>query len=79
MMRFTINHQKWKIMVTRPDSLHLRRMDNSFALASCDNKTRTIYLSTDIKEYDLRDVIIHEIVHAILFSYDINITASDNE
>ena len=49
------------------------------ALGACDKPSLTIYLNENLKGKKLQDVICHEIVHATLFSYNINLTYDNEE
>lgn len=45
----------------------------------CDNYTKTIYLANNLKGYKLKKVLCHELVHAAMFSYDIQISNLEEE
>lgn len=76
---FEINGINWAVIRTSPNHPHLRRSDGSYTIGACDNDTRTIYLSNQIEGSRLQKVLAHEITHAAMFSYDVNITVEQEE
>lgn len=76
---FNINGVDWEIKLVSPNHPKILRNDGSTALGSCDNTTRTIYMSDTIPQYKLKKVLCHEIVHAAMFSYHINISIEQEE
>lgn len=49
-------------------------MDNGDrTIGVCDDKSKTIYLSDQLKRRKLKKVLCHEIVHAAMFSYDVEL------
>ena len=76
---FNINGIDWGIKLVSPNHPKLKRSDNSFALGSCDNNTRLIYISESVPEGKLKKVLCHEIVHAAMFSYGIILTIDQEE
>lgn len=76
---FNINGIDWGIKLVSPNHPKLKRTDRTYALGSCDNTTKLIYISDIIPEYKIKKVLCHEITHAAMFSYDINITIDQEE
>lgn len=66
-------------MVCSPHHPALKRSDDSFTLGSCDNNNKTIYISDNLNERYQWKVVCHEIVHAVMFSYDINLNQKQEE
>ena len=66
-------------MVCSPHHPALKRSDDSFTLGSCDNNNKTIYISDNLNEQYQWKVVCHEIVHAVMFSYDINLNQKQEE
>lgn len=75
---FKINNVEWNILFVPPHHPELRMPDGSFTLGSCSNITKTIYLSFDLN-YKLQKVLCHELVHATLFSYNIQLNSIQEE
>lgn len=76
---FNINGVDWGIKLVSPNHPKLKRTDRTYALGSCDNTTKLIYISDIVPEYKIKKVLCHEITHAAMFSYDINITIDQEE
>ena len=55
-------------------------MDNGeFTIGVCDDNTKTIYLSNLLKGEKLKQVLCHEIVHAAMFSYNVELGYEQEE
>ena len=76
---FNINGIDWKIKLTSSNHPKLKRNNSSIALASCDDTTKTIYISDIVPIWKIKKVLCHEIVHASMFSYNINLTIDQEE
>lgn len=74
-----INGVVWKVILVIPFHPKLQRNDKIFALGSCDFFTKTIYISKDIKSSYLKKVLSHELVHAFMFSYNIDLDSEQEE
>ena len=71
---FIINNIYWKLAYVSADFPLLQRMDGSFTIGACDNLTRTIYINENLQEELLKKVLCHEITHAAMFSYNVDLT-----
>lgn len=49
------------------------------ALGVCDKTTQTIYIDKTLPRYKIKDVLYHEIVHAMMFSYGVDLTYDEEE
>ena len=76
---FLINNIYWKLAFVSPDYPLLRRVSGDFSIGACDNLTRTIYINETLKGKLLKKVLCHEIVHAAMFSYNVNLTIEQEE
>lgn len=76
---FTINNVKWNIKFV--PSLHpmLYRSDGSITVGMCDNETRTIYIDSTLSGQFLKKVLCHELTHAAMFSYGIELSIEQEE
>lgn len=74
-----MNGIEWDVVITSPTHPLLQRSNGSYALGSCDNNYRTIYLNQFIPTDKLLKVLCHEITHAAMFSYDVNLTLDQEE
>lgn len=76
---FTINDVIWLLKFVAPDNDMLRRRDGSLAIGMCDNNLRTIFVNETLRGTKLKKVLSHELVHAAMFSYGIEITLEQEE
>ena len=76
---FNMNGYRWEVIITSPSHPCLRRSNGSYALGSCDNNCKTIYLNEFIPTDKLLKVLCHEITHAAMFSYNVNLNLDQEE
>lgn len=76
---FKINGDEWKILFVPPNSIQLARSDGQRTLGVCDNDTKTIYINNSLNNTFLQKVLCHEITHAAMFSYGIELTLEQEE
>lgn len=76
---FEINHVPWKIKLVSSNHPKIKRSDGSYALGSCDDTTHTIYINELVSDNKLKKVLCHEITHAAMFSYQINLNIDQEE
>ena len=74
-----INNKEWDVRFVRPLHDKLQRDDGFYTIASCDNLHQIIYINKELKGYRLRKALIHEITHAFIFSYNIDLTDYEEE
>ena len=71
---FLINNIYWKLALVSPDYPLLQRITGDFSIGACDNLTRTIYINETLRGDLFKKVLCHEITHAAMFSYNVNLT-----
>lgn len=76
---FQVNQQKWDVRIVHPTHFKLRRSDGSFSIGVCDDNDKVIYMSGAINGILFREVLCHEITHAVLFSYNISLSYNQEE
>ena len=76
---FIINGVLWRVVDVSPTHPVLRRQDGSLSVGACDNPTKTIYLSAALSGAFKRKVICHEVTHAAMFSYGVQMTLAQEE
>ena len=76
---FLINNVYWKLSIVPANFPLLQRSDGGFALGSCDSLTRAIYINENIHGNLLKKVLCHEITHAAMFSYNIDLSIDQEE
>lgn len=74
-----INGEEWNILAVPPNNEKLYRRDGSLSVAACDDADKIIYINCLLKGNFLKKVICHEITHAAMFSYDVNLTIDQEE
>lgn len=68
-----INGELWRVRLVPPQHPILYRNGNP-AIGCCDDITKTIYISNMISQSLMKKVLCHEIVHAAMYSYDVEIS-----
>ena len=68
-MNVNINGVSWKIIYTS-DYDYLKRSDGVITLGVTDVRLKTIYVYSNLSSYMRRKVLIHELTHAFIFSYN---------
>lgn len=76
---FTINGMVWKVRFVPPNNSALIMPDGAKAAGMCDSNTRTLYIDRTIHGSYLKEVLSHEIVHAGLFAYGIELDYETEE
>lgn len=76
---FLINNIYWKLALVSPDFPLLRRGSGEYSIGACDNLTRTIYINNTLNGKLLKKVLCHEIVHAAMFSYNVDLSLEQEE
>ena len=62
-----------------PSHPQLQRSDGSYALGVCDNDVKIIYLNSMLEPSMVEKVLTHEITHAAMFSYNVNLSWKQEE
>ena len=76
---FLINNVYWKLSVVPADFPLLMCLDGTYTLGSCDSLMRTIYINENIQGSLLKKVLCHEITHAAMFSYGVDLSLDQEE
>lgn len=71
MNSFIMNGIFWRVETVDPDSPYLIDRTNQFRLATTDPKTHRVYLSSYIPTDMIDRVLVHELGHCVIFSYDL--------
>lgn len=66
------NNILWRIYFVPKDSFYLLKGDNTYSLGVCDADNKNIYINKDINSSLIKKVIVHELCHALLYSYNIS-------
>lgn len=76
---FLINNIYWKLAFVSPDFPLLMRPNGEYSVGACDNLTRTIYINDTLYGDFLKKVLCHQITHAAMFSYNVNLSIEQEE
>lgn len=76
---FTINNEEWGVKIVAPSHHKLIRSDGTSSIGSCDDKTKTIYINETLEPYLMKKVLCHEITHAAMFSYNVELSLDQEE
>ena len=71
---FLINNVYWKLAFVSSEFPLLQKPNGEFSIGACDNLTRTIYLNENLQGALLKKVLCHEITHAAMFSYNVELS-----
>ena len=75
----TINGERWRVLLVSPLHPQLQRSDGSWTIGACDDYMKTIYLSEDLSQRLMKKVLAHELTHAAMFSYNVEISHDQEE
>ncbi len=76
---FKLNGETWNIIYTSTFHPKLIKRDGTLALGSCDYLTRNIYINENLSLYQTKKVLCHEVTHAAMFSYNVNLSEEQEE
>lgn len=74
-----INRRLWRIFFVSADHPVLLTSSGTYTLGVCDGNENAIYISLGLPRTKLKKVLCHEIVHAAMFSYNVNMTIEQEE
>ena len=57
----------------------LYRSDGSLSIGACDNLEKAIYLNEELPLNKLKKVLCHELTHAAIFSYGVDLSLQQEE
>lgn len=74
-----INGVRWRVRLVSPAHPLLLTPWRTHALGVCDKVTQTICIDETLPRGLLEIVLCHELVHAFMFSYDVDLTYNEEE
>lgn len=74
-----INGEEWRIILVSPFDPVLQRSDLGYTLGVCDDVLKTIFINNELSQKYIWKVLCHELTHAAMFSYNINLTLEQEE
>mgnify|MGYP005610541805 FL=1 len=74
-----INGVRWRVRLVSPAHPLLLTPWKTHALGVCDKITQTICVDKTLSPHLLKEVLCHELVHAFMFSYAIDLSYEEEE
>lgn len=74
-----VNGVEWSVRLVAPLHPMLLTPWQTHALGVCDKVTQTIYIDKTLQPAQFKQVLCHEIVHAVMFSYGILLSYDEEE
>lgn len=74
-----INGEIWRVLLVSPNHPQLQRTDGSWSIGACNDFTKSIYLNEELNTYMLKKVLCHELTHAAMFSYNVELSLEQEE
>lgn len=73
-LKFEINGEDWVVQFVSPYNPYLVRLDGrGYTLGTCDDLLKIIFINERLPEEQVRKVLGHELTHASMFSYNIDL------
>ena len=68
-------------MIVLTSTIHpkLIRSNVTFSIGSCDDESKTIYINENLSPERMKKVLCHEITHAAMFSYNVELNVQQEE
>lgn len=76
---FKINNTVWLLKFVPSNHSMLKRGDGSLALGMCDANLKTIFINETLHGSHLKKVLCHEMTHAAMFSYGVDLSLEQEE
>lgn len=76
---YLINGKNWYVVKIRANNSILRRSDGSRTVGACNKNNRVIYISDCLYGAFLKKVLLHELSHAYMFEYNVNLSVKEEE
>ena len=74
-----INGEEWRIALVAPLDPVLRRSDGNYTIGVCDDIVKTIFINKELNQKYIQKVLCHELTHAAMFSYNVELTLDQEE
>lgn len=76
---FTINGEYWCIVLVMPYDVALLMPNGDFAIGACNDAAKTIYISNELYGEEFERTLCHELVHAAMFAYNVELGYEEEE
>ena len=78
-MTFYMNNYRWEVVTVSSTSKWLRRSDGVLTLGVTDCNEMIVFISQHLRGSLFRKVLLHELTHAWMFSYDYKLPIEQEE
>ena len=70
-----INGEIWRVLLVSPEHHNLWvEKEHRYAIGVCDDNQKTIYMDETLEDGYLKKVLAHELTHAAMFSYNVDLS-----
>ena len=76
---FKINGETWRVVLVPPAHPGLLKRDGGYTIGVCDDTQKTIYINQNLDNTLFKKVLCHELTHAAMFSYDVELSLEQEE
>lgn len=74
-----INGEDWSIYFTSPNHPMLLLSNGNYTIGACDNNSKAIYICGGLPSTLTKRVLCHELTHAAMFSYGVELSLEQEE
>ena len=67
-----INGEGWRVLLVSANHPELRRNDGTYSIGVCNDNHKSIYIYEFLEPNMMKKVLAHELTHAAMFSYNID-------
>ena len=62
-----------------PDHPQLMRSDGTYSIGACNDALKTVYINEELNDFYIKKVLCHELTHAAMFSYNVDLSLEQEE
>ena len=74
-----INGEEWRVLLGSPFHPLLSMPNGDYAIGACDDPSKTIIINENLKPYYMKKTLCHELTHAAMFSYNVDLNYQQGE
>ena len=75
----SFNGEAWRVCLVSPNHPQLQRDNGTWSIGVCNDILKTIYISEDLDNFMIKKVLSHELTHAAMFSYNVELSYEQEE
>ena len=75
----SINGETWRVCLASANHPALQRQNGSYSIGACDDLAKPIYINENLSDAMIKKVLSHELTHAAMFSYNIELSYQQEE